>query len=106
LPTANATQLANFAARTGSNPALLTYPPSFKVDQRYGNLNLNDKQYGVASDLSWEVGDGHTLRLIDSWRTWKNEQSDGDVVFTPLDLLTRDALYCDGDNGELADNAA
>ena len=91
--TANATQLANFAARTGSNPAYLTYPPSFNADQRYDNQNLNDKQYGVASDLSWEVGDGHTLRLIDSWRNWKNEQSDGDVVFTPLDLLTRDATF-------------
>jgi iron complex outermembrane recepter protein len=91
--TASATQLANFAARTGTNPASLTYPPSLNADQRYDNQNLNDKQYGVASDLSWEVGDGHTLRLIDSWRSWKDEQSDGDVVFSPLDLLTRDARF-------------
>lgn len=96
--TATAAQLANFAARTGSNPAYLTYPPTFNVDQHYNNLNLNDRQYGVASDLSWEVGGGHTVRLIDSWRSWKNQQSDGDVVFTPLDLLTRDASFDSSSN--------
>src|SRR5262249_24884041 len=91
--TATAAQLAAFAARTGSNPAYLTYPPTEKADQRYANLNLSERQYGVTSDLSWDVFGGNTIRMIDSWRNWKNEQSDGDVVFTPLDLLTRNASF-------------
>ena len=91
--TATAAQLAAFVARTGSNPAYLTYPPTANADQRYANQNLNDRQYGLTSDLSWDVGGGHTIRLIDSVRNWKNQQSDGDVVFTPLDLLTRDGSF-------------
>ena len=93
ITTATATQLANFTARLGGNPSTLSNPPSYTANERFDNLNLSDRQYGLASTLSLEVGDGNTFRLIDSGRDWRNEQSDGDVVFTPLDLLNRDASF-------------
>lgn len=91
--TATSQQLAIYTARLGGNPPTLSFPPSFTANQRFDNLNLSDRQWGVASDLSWKFAGDYTLRLIDSYRDWKNQQSDGDVVFTPLDLLNRDAAF-------------
>jgi iron complex outermembrane receptor protein len=91
--TASAAQLAAYTARLGGNPSTLSYPPSFTANQLYKNLNLNDNQWGIASDLNYQVAGGYTLRLIDSYRDWKNEQSDGDVLFTPMDLLSRDSTF-------------
>jgi iron complex outermembrane receptor protein len=91
--TATAGQIAAYTARLGGNPSTLSDPPSFTANNVFDNLNLSDVQWGVTSDLSWKFGGGYTLRLIDSYRDWRNEQSDGDVVFTPLDLLNRDSSY-------------
>jgi iron complex outermembrane receptor protein len=91
--TATAPQLAAYTARLGGNPTTLSFPPSFHTNQKFDNLNLSDRQWGVASDLSWRFAGDYTLRLIDSYRDWKNQQSDGDVVFTTLDLLNRDASF-------------
>lgn len=91
--TASAAQLANFAARVGTPAPVLAYPPGRDVSQFMTNLNLKDSQYGVNSDLSLKVGEGYTLRMINSYRDWKNIQDDGDVVFTPLDLVSRDATF-------------
>ena len=91
--TASDAQLANFAARVGQPGPLLHYPPGREVSQFLTNLNLKDRQYGVNSDLSFKFGDGYTLRLINAYRDWRNLQSDGDVVFTPLDLVSRDAVF-------------
>jgi iron complex outermembrane receptor protein len=91
--TASTAQLAAYATRLRGAPTTLGYPPSFTANQRYANLNLTDRQWGVASDLSWEFSGGYTLRLIDAYRDWHNQQSDGDVVFTTLDLLTRNASF-------------
>jgi iron complex outermembrane receptor protein len=91
--TATAGQLAAYTARTGGNPSTLADPPNFTANELYNNTNLSDHQWGVSSDLTWDFAKGYALRLIDSYRDWKNQQSDGDVVFTPLDLLTRDSSY-------------
>jgi iron complex outermembrane recepter protein len=91
--TATAAQLANFTARTGGNPSTLAYPPTFKANERFDNPSLNDSQWGVSSDLTWNVKGGYSLRLLDSYRDWSNKQTDGDVVFTPLDLLNRYGSY-------------
>jgi iron complex outermembrane receptor protein len=90
---ATAAQLAAFTARLGGNPPTLIDPPNFTANQRINNVNLSDRQWGVTSDLTWDFAKGYSLRLIDSYRDWQNQQSDGDVVFTPLDLLTRDSTY-------------
>lgn len=91
--TATPQQLANFAARVGLPAPQLAYPPSRHIAQFMTNLDLKDSQYGVNSDLSWKFAGDYTLRLINSYRDWENVQNDGDVVFTPLDLLSRDATF-------------
>jgi iron complex outermembrane receptor protein len=93
ISTATPAQLAAYTARTNGNPTTLSDPPSFTANQLYKNLNLADIQWGASSDITWEFAGGYTLRLIDAYRDWQNQQSDGDVVFTTLDLLSRDARF-------------
>ncbi|CAN7521236.1 TonB-dependent receptor [Phenylobacterium sp. LjRoot219] len=93
VATASPTQLARYTARLGGNPTTLSDPPSFKTNQRFTNLNLSDTQTGITSDLTWNPGGDYTVRLINAYRDWKNRQSDGDVVFTTADLLTRDGSF-------------
>ncbi|WP_116365745.1 TonB-dependent receptor [Parahaliea mediterranea] len=54
---------------------------------------LDDEQWGLSSDFNWTLSSGYHLRWIAAQRTWKNDQLDGDVIFTGVDLLTRRGLY-------------
>ncbi|MCH8616429.1 TonB-dependent receptor [Sphingomonas sp. SM33] len=63
-----------------------------KMNQ-YLTANVKDKQWGLNSTLSFDVGGGSTVRLIDNYRDWKNTQLDGDVIFTPSQILSRTAPY-------------
>lgn len=92
--TATASQLAKFEARSGLSAAQLN-GPSYVSYQRFDDPSLTDRQGGVTSDLSWNGASGYGLRLIDSYRVWKDHQTDGDVVFTPLDLLNRHGSFAD-----------
>ena len=56
---------------------------------QFVTADLHDSQWGVNSTLSWDVGGGSTVRLIDSYRDWKNTQLDGDVVFSPAPVISR-----------------
>ncbi len=55
--------------------------------------DVDDKQWGVNSTLSWDVGGGSTVRLINNYRDWKNDQLDGDVIFTPTPILSRTGTF-------------
>ena len=55
--------------------------------------DVNDKQWGLNSTLSWDIGGGSTVRLINAYRDWRNKQVDGDVIFTPTPLVTRLGLF-------------
>ena len=55
--------------------------------------DVDDKQWGVNSTLSWDVGGGSTVRLINNFRDWDNEQLDGDVVFTPTPVASRTGTF-------------
>ena len=55
--------------------------------------DVDDKQWGVNSTLSWDIGGGSTVRLINNYRDWDNEQLDGDVIFTPTPILSRTGLF-------------
>lgn len=55
--------------------------------------DVDDKQWGVNSTLSWDIGGGSTIRLINNYRDWKNDQLDGDVIFTPARILSRTGLF-------------
>ena len=63
-----------------------------KMNQ-FVTADLHDKQWGVNSTLSWDVGGGSTIRLIDNYRDWKNNQLDGDVIFTPTPILSRVGVF-------------
>ena len=55
--------------------------------------DVDDEQWGVNSNLSWDVGGGSTIRLINNYRDWENEQLDGDVIFTPSQILSRTGTF-------------
>ena len=93
ISTATPAQLANYTARQFGNPTTLTDPPTFTVNQKFDNLNLDDRQYGLTSDLNYTFGGGYTLRMINALRDWQNHQGDGDVLFTTLDVLNRDGSF-------------
>jgi len=63
-----------------------------KMNQ-YLTADVDDEQWGVNSTLSWDIGGGSTVRLINNYRDWKNSQLDGDVIFTPSQILSRTAPY-------------
>ncbi|HEY4070245.1 MAG TPA: TonB-dependent receptor [Sphingomicrobium sp.] len=60
---------------------------------QFVTADLHDRQWGLNSTLSWDVGGGSTLRLIDSYRDWKNTQLDGDVVFSPAPVISRSGNF-------------
>ena len=39
--------------------------------------------------MSYEIGGGTTFKLINSYREWRNDQLDGDVIFTPAQIASR-----------------
>jgi len=72
-----------------------------RVMNQFLTADLHDKQWGVNSTLSWSAGDA-TIRLIDNYRDWKNNQLDGDVIFTPTPILSRIGVFdSKGQNHEL-----
>jgi len=54
--------------------------------------NFEDINWGFSSDATLEVG-SFSLRFINSYRRWENEQLDGDTIFTPIPLSSRRAGY-------------
>ncbi len=89
--TVSATQLATFRARLGG-----VLPDTNLNDRKMNQFitaDLHDRQWGASSHLSWDVGGGSTVRLINSYRDWKNNQLDGDVIFTPAQLASRTGDY-------------
>ncbi len=77
--------------------ALLAGGPDMNFNDRSFNqfvtADLRDEQWGLNSTLSWDVGGGSTLRLINSYRDWKNTQLDGDVVFSPAPVISRSGNF-------------
>lgn len=53
---------------------------------------LVDENWGVSSTASLELGSS-TLKLIDSYRVWTNDQLDGDIVYFPVSLASRRSLF-------------
>ena len=82
---------AQLAASAGAARRQL---PDTDLDDRMLNqfvtADLEDRQWGVSSTLSYDIGGGD-LRLINSYRDWKNDQLDGDVIFTPVPIASRTA---------------
>ncbi|WP_313805852.1 TonB-dependent receptor [Sphingobium sp.] len=86
-------QLDAFRSRLGG---LL---PDTNLDDRifnsYITAKLNDRQWGVSSHLDWDVANA-TVRLINSYRKWRNDQLDGDGLFTPAPITSRRSNFRSG----------
>ena len=83
-------QLAALQARLGGTL------PDTVIDDRNANSvivgDLNDTQWGINSDLALDVN-GFTLRMINSYRDWKQDQLDGDAAALTIPLLTRTSAF-------------
>ena len=62
----------------------------WRVNQTH-NDEAEDDQWGVAADISWDVGD-HTIRSITSYREWENDTFES-AIRIPLDLVDRVTAY-------------
>ena len=96
--------VANFDLdATSISPARLTFlqigfagGPDTNLNDR--NMNqfmasgLVDESWGVSSTASLDVG-GSTIKLINSYRVWNNDQLDGDIIFLPVSLASRRSLF-------------
>ena len=60
---------------------------------QFVTADVDDEQWGINSNLSWDVGGGSTIRLINNYRDWENEQLDGDVLFVPSPILSRTGTF-------------
>jgi iron complex outermembrane receptor protein len=88
--TASQTQLdalTAFVARNGGTPPVYSNDPSYTFNQKFTNPYNKDRQWGLTSDLSWNVTPALTFRLIDAYRNWHNNQQAGDTIATTLDML-------------------
>lgn len=84
------TAASNWLARTdpdGAGPLRGSLPIlddtySWRVRQDTGGT-LDDKHWGVVSDLTLELGGGFSARLINSYRDWSNDQFQDNTVAIP-----------------------
>jgi iron complex outermembrane recepter protein len=79
---------ARLALITGGNPPDLDDEFDHRSNQRIEG-DVEDSQWGLVSNLSWELAGGHTVRLLSGYRTWDNSQLESDVLFMPADFLAR-----------------
>ena len=84
-------EMARLNAIFGGNPPEVTDPFNRKTNQVTVG-DLDDKQWGIVSDLAWDVG-GYTVRLLSGYRDWQNSQYEADVLFTTRYLLSRTGGY-------------
>ncbi|MDP9011103.1 MAG: TonB-dependent receptor, partial [Pseudomonadota bacterium] len=89
--TASPAQLAamtTFIGRFGGTPPVYSNTPSYRFNQFVGSPFLHDHQVGVTSDLSWDLSHALTLRLIDTYRDWHDDQESPDSIATSLNLVS------------------
>ena len=90
--TVTAAARARLNAITGGRPPDYRDPYDQVINQRtYGDLE--DEQWGVVSNLTWDLANDYSLRLLSGFRSWENQQLDGDVVYTAADMLARTGGY-------------
>ncbi len=63
-----------------------------RVMNQFIAQGLVDENWGIASEASLDLG-GSTLRMINSYRVWTNDQLDGDIIYFPVSLASRRSLF-------------
>lgn len=81
----------NWRTRTGNQVPILdrTYTYRNRADT---DGVLRDNQWGIISDLSWQLSD-FTLRLISGYRDWDYFQQEDDVTNSPAAFFGREATF-------------
>lgn len=79
-------QLASLRVRLGGQ--LPDTNLNDRVMNQYITADLRDRHWGLSSEASLALGGG-TLRLVNSYRRWRDDQLDGDVIFTPAPIVSR-----------------
>ena len=90
--TLTAASRARLLLITGGNPPDLDDAFDRRSNQRILG-GLDDDQWGVTSNLSWDLDSGYTVRLLSGYRSWENHQVESDVLFMPADFITRTGRY-------------
>ena len=88
--TASAAQLAALSAFSiayGGSAPVIRDRPSFNFNQVLAGSYLSDRQWGVGSELSYEVAPKLTLRLLDNYRDWHDAQLFQDTLQTAAQAL-------------------
>jgi len=57
------------------------------------NARNDDNQWSVTSALSWESASGFNIKLLDSYRDWRNRSIDAGTSFLPGPIVARDAYF-------------
>ncbi|MGE8135653.1 TonB-dependent receptor [Novosphingobium sp. ERW19] len=85
------------AARLAFIKAAFNGGPDTNLNDRVMNQSmatgLIDENWGISSTASLELAGGSTLKLINSYRVWTNDQLDGDIVYFPVSLASRRSLF-------------
>jgi len=86
--------LAGFDPRlVGVDPTqLLTSDPYDHDIYQVNNDDLEDEQWGIAADISYELASGHTIRSITAFRDWKASSYEN-AIRTPLAIFPRVTDY-------------
>ena len=63
-----------------------------RVMNQFMATGLVDTNWGISSTAELDIG-GSTLKLINSYRVWENDQLDGDIIFLPVSLASRRSLF-------------
>lgn len=84
----SASAAANFTATTRGHTPILDDTYSQHISQVAAG-SLDDRNWGLASDMSLDLGDGFTLRSLTGYRNWDTRQYEQDLVGTGLNLFGR-----------------
>lgn len=91
--TESAAFLATLQALGGAEASQLLTADAFDHDIYQDHRDsLNDEQWGLAADASFEFATGHTLRSITSYREWEAKNFES-AIRLPIQLLPRLSDY-------------
>jgi iron complex outermembrane receptor protein len=68
------------------------------TNQYTDEYSVHSTHWGASSHLGLDFGDGFNLRLTNSFRLWRDVESDGDVSSTPLPFLGRSIFWRSASN--------
>ncbi|MBL4802798.1 MAG: TonB-dependent receptor [Emcibacter sp.] len=83
----------SFVVGNGGTPLVFNEDPSYTVNLNLAGAFNRGDQYGVSSDLNWDVSPILSMRLINSYRRWRNHQVTQDLGANSLDLIRSELTH-------------